>query len=100
SLIFAFNTFDLVWIATKGGTGDSTEVLLTLAYRVAFEQFLFGKGAAILNLVFAVCFALAFLYIFTVRREERLARRGSGSTRGRCSGSSSSGCTCSRSTGW
>lgn len=73
SLIFAFKTFDLVWIATKGGPGDATEILPTLAYRVAFEQFLFGKGAAILNLIFLVCFALAFLYILSVRREERFA---------------------------
>ena len=73
SLISAFKTFDLVWIATKGGPGSSTEVLPTLAYRVAFEQFLFGKGAAILNLVFAVCFVLAAFYILTIRREERLA---------------------------
>lgn len=73
SLIFAFKTFDLVWIATRGGPANSTEILPTLAYRIAFGDFLFGKGAAILNLIFAVCFVLALLYIVTLRREERRA---------------------------
>jgi multiple sugar transport system permease protein len=70
SLIFAFKTFDLVWIATKGGPASSTEILPTLAYRTAFENFMFGRGAAILNVIFAACFVLALAYIFSLRREE------------------------------
>jgi multiple sugar transport system permease protein len=73
SLIFAFKNFDLIWIATKGGPASATETLPVLAYRTAFEQFLFGKGAAILNLIFAACFLLALAYIVSLRREERLA---------------------------
>jgi multiple sugar transport system permease protein len=73
SLIFAFKNFDLVWIATKGGPGDSTEILPTIAYRTAFEGFLFGRAAAILNVIFAVCFVLALAYIVSLRREEQAA---------------------------
>jgi len=73
SLIFAFKNFDLIWIATKGGPGNATTTLPTLAYQTAFEQFLFGRGAAILNLIFAACFVLALGYIFSLRREERVA---------------------------
>jgi multiple sugar transport system permease protein len=73
SVIFAFKNFDLIWIATKGGPGSSTETLPTLAYRTAFEEFLFGKGAAILDVIFAACFVLALGYILALRREERLA---------------------------
>jgi multiple sugar transport system permease protein len=73
SLIFAFKNFDLIWIATKGGPGNATTTLPTLAYQTAFEQFLFGRGAAILNLIFLACFVLALAYIVSLRREERLA---------------------------
>jgi multiple sugar transport system permease protein len=72
-LIFAFKNFDLIWIATKGGPANATTTLPTLAYQTAFEQFLFGRGAAILNLIFVACFVLALAYIFSLRREERVA---------------------------
>jgi multiple sugar transport system permease protein len=71
SLIFTFKTFDLVWIATQGGPAGASEILPTLAYRSVFTEFLFGKGAAILNLVFAVLFVLAVGYLWSLRREER-----------------------------
>ena len=70
SLIFCFKTFDLVWIATQGGPGTASELLPTLAYRTAFIGFDFGVAAAILNIVFAVCFVLALAYIVSLRREE------------------------------
>ena len=73
SLIFAFKNFDLIWIATKGGPGTATTTLPTLAYQTAFEQFLFGRGAAVLNVIFAACFLLALAYIVSLRREERMA---------------------------
>jgi multiple sugar transport system permease protein len=73
SLIFTFKTFDLVWVATKGGPGDSSEILPTLAYRTAFVDFMFGKGAAILNVIFTACFVLALAYILSLRREEQTA---------------------------
>jgi multiple sugar transport system permease protein len=71
SLIFTFKTFDLVWIATQGGPAGASEILPTLAYRSVFGEFLFGKGAAILNVVFAVLFVLSLGYLFSLRREER-----------------------------
>lgn len=71
SLIFTFKTFDLVWIATQGGPAGATEILPTLAYRSVFGEFLFGKGAAILNVVFAVLFLLSLVYLWSLRREEQ-----------------------------
>ncbi|MFC0438158.1 carbohydrate ABC transporter permease [Kutzneria buriramensis] len=70
SLIFTFKSFDLVWIATQGGPAGASDILPTLAYRSVFLEFLFGKGAAVLNIVFVVLFGLAVLYLLTTRREE------------------------------
>ncbi|HKN53398.1 MAG TPA: sugar ABC transporter permease [Amycolatopsis sp.] len=71
SAIFTFKSFDLVWIATQGGPAGASDVLPTLAYRSVFLEFVFGKGAAILNVVFLVLFVLALGYILALRREER-----------------------------
>ncbi len=59
----AFVFFDLVWTMTRGGPVDSTEVLATYAYRLAFEQFNFGYSAAVAVLMFLamLVFCLALL---------------------------------------
>ncbi|MCT9929285.1 sugar ABC transporter permease [Planotetraspora sp. A-T 1434] len=70
SLIFTFKNFDLIWIATQGGPANASEVLPTLAYKLVFLQFLFGKGAAVLNVIFLVLLVLSLLYLAALRREE------------------------------
>lgn len=69
-LIYTFRTFDLIWVLTRGGPFNATQVLPTLAFRFVFEQFLFGRGAAVLNLLFVVLFALSLLYLRVVQREQ------------------------------
>jgi multiple sugar transport system permease protein len=68
STIFTLKSFDLVWIATQGGPAGASEILPTLAYRLVFTSFLFGKGAAIMNVIFFVLFVLSLLYLRTDRR--------------------------------
>ena len=45
---------DLVLVITQGGPGDSTEILNYLAYRIGFQEFQIGHGAALAFVVFAV----------------------------------------------
>ena len=68
-LIYTTRVFDLVWITTQGGPLDSSQVVSTLAYKYVFEQFRFGDGAALLNLLFVVLFGFSLLYLQTLRRE-------------------------------
>lgn len=68
STIFTLKSFDLVWIATQGGPAGSSEILPTLAYRLVFTSFLFGKGAAIMNLIFLVLVVLSVAYLRVDRR--------------------------------
>jgi len=72
-LIYTFKVFDLILITTRGGPLGSTEVLPTLAYKLVFSQFNFGQGAAVLNVLFVVLFAVSLAYLWSVRREERKA---------------------------
>lgn len=69
-LIYTFKVFDVIWATTRGGPVSSTEVLPTLAYKLVFEQFTFGEGAAILNLMFVALFLFSLVYLWLVRREE------------------------------
>lgn len=69
-LIYTFKVFDLVFIVTGGGPLNSSDVVSTLAYKLVFRNFLFGQGAAVLNLLFVVLFILSLLYIRTTHREE------------------------------
>jgi multiple sugar transport system permease protein len=69
-LIYTFKVFDLVYIITGGGPLGASEVVSTLAFRRLFGQYLYGEGAAILNLLFVVLFALSLVYVRNINREE------------------------------
>jgi ABC-type sugar transport system permease subunit len=50
---------DLVLVITQGGPGRSTEILNYLAYRTAFQEFQFGRGAALAFIVLALVMVAA-----------------------------------------
>jgi multiple sugar transport system permease protein len=70
-LIYTFKVFALIWVMTRGGPVNSTQVMATLAYKLVFDQFQFGKGAAILNMLFLVLFVLSLGYLRAVQLEEK-----------------------------
>jgi multiple sugar transport system permease protein len=57
--IWTLNYFDLIWSTTKGGPINATSTMPIYTYRLAFEQFDFGRSAAMavvsLILVCVVC---------------------------------------------
>ena len=70
SFILTFKTFDNVYVMTRGGPGDATNIAPIQAYRVTFEFFRFGEGAVITNLLLAISLVLALVYLWVSRREE------------------------------
>ena len=54
--IYTFKVFDLVWIMTKGGPVNATELMSTYAYRLSFEEFQFSKAATAANVLFLILF--------------------------------------------
>ena len=50
---------DLVLVITQGGPGRSTEILNYLAYRTAFQEFQFGRGAALAFIVLVLVMVAA-----------------------------------------
>lgn len=68
--IYTFKVFDLVYVMTGGGPGNSTEVLSTLAYRYSFSEYNFSQGSATANVLFVLLTLVGLIYINIVRKEE------------------------------
>ncbi len=70
--IYTLRVFDIIWIMTKGGPGNATEVLPTLAYRLSFINFNFGQSSAVSVIILAILLIAAVLYLKFTFVEERL----------------------------
>ncbi|MET0436840.1 MAG: sugar ABC transporter permease, partial [Devosia sp.] len=69
--IWTFNNFVYVWLATRGGPGDYTQVLATQMYTTSFVDYRVGAGAAIGVVMSLIMFVFALVYFFLLFREKR-----------------------------
>lgn len=65
SLIFTFNSFDIIWILTQGGPNGDTTTMIIDTYRTAIGSKKYGEGAAraVLICIFLSLFSLAYFRI-------------------------------------
>lgn len=68
--VLTFKVFDLVYVMTGGGPVDATEVLSTYSYKLSFQMFHFGEGAAVANVLFICLLAVALIYLNVSSKEE------------------------------
>lgn len=68
--VLTFKVFDLVYVMTGGGPVDATEVLSTFSYKLSFQLFHFGEGAAVANILFVCLFLVALVYLKTISQDE------------------------------
>lgn len=54
ALIGAFQFFDLAYVMTQGGPGDSTRTMVYYIYDTSFHFFRFGQGSTMAMLLFAI----------------------------------------------
>jgi len=69
SVIFSFTDFNTIWIITKGGPYDQTQVLSTYAYQLGINAGYLGKGAAISLFMFPIMAVMVFAMLQFLRRE-------------------------------
>lgn len=72
NFIYTFKTFDTIFILTRGGPGDVTEVLPILAYTRAFQFFRLGEGATVNTILLVLPVLLSIVY-FRLARRDRIA---------------------------
>ena len=71
-LVLTFKVFDLVYVMTGGGPVDATEVLSTYSYKLSFQLFHFGEGAAVANVLFVCLLMVALVYLRTISKDEAI----------------------------
>ena len=70
-LIFALKTYDLIYIMTKGGPGDATDLISYYIYRSAFIGLDLGQAASMsVILLLIVCVIIYPLFKFMNRADE------------------------------
>ncbi len=73
SLIATFNSFDIIWILTKGGPSGSTTTMIIDTYQTAIGSKKYGEGAA---RAVVICIFLSLFCIAYFRVTRRLQRIG------------------------
>jgi multiple sugar transport system permease protein len=65
--VFTVKVFDLVIGLTGGGPANATQLITTWSYNLSFEQFNFGQGAALNNVLLVLAMICAPLYLWLSR---------------------------------
>lgn len=68
SVLGSLTQFNLVWIMTKGGPVNASEVMATYMYRFGFVRFWLGYGSAVAVVMLLICLVFSLTY-------NRLARQ-------------------------
>jgi multiple sugar transport system permease protein len=72
TVVYAFRSFDFIYIMTSGGPGTVSTTLPFLAYRLAFQSYQYSLGAATAVVSVVIVLVLAGVYVRQVRSEERV----------------------------
>ncbi|SDD96281.1 multiple sugar transport system permease protein [Paenibacillus sp. UNCCL117] len=70
-LIYTFKVFDLIYVMTGGGPVNVTTVLPLFAYKLAFNNYEISMGSTVASLMFVFLIALASVYLWMSRKEEK-----------------------------
>ncbi len=54
SVVWTFNMFNIIYLVTAGEPSGSTEILVTQAYKFAFQRYRYGYAAAYSTVIFAI----------------------------------------------
>lgn len=71
--VYTIKVLDLILVLTGGGPANSSQTLASQAYRLSFETFDFGRGAAMGNVLIVVSLVCALVYLRSGRRADAVA---------------------------
>ena len=72
SVLGSIQTFVLVWIMTRGGPVNASEVLATYMIRFGFVRFQLGYGSAVAIYMFLICVTFSLIYQRLTRQPDYL----------------------------
>ena len=68
--VHTFKAFDIIYVMTQGGPANATTVLSIGVYKLSFEYFKLGEGAAAANILLVIPLVLSVVYLWLRRKEE------------------------------
>jgi raffinose/stachyose/melibiose transport system permease protein len=72
SVLGSLQVFALVWIMTKGGPVNASEVMSTYMYRFSFVRFQLGYGSAVAIVMLLISLVFSLAYLRLVRQTDYL----------------------------
>jgi multiple sugar transport system permease protein len=69
--IYVFNSFPIIWVMTQGGPANSTDILVTHLYKLAFRIGKLGEASAVSLVMLAILLIFTFIYVRLAMRENR-----------------------------
>ena len=69
NMIYVFNSFPIIWIMTEGGPDNSTHILVTYLYELAFRIGRPGLAAAVSGAMLVIVFCISMVYLRLQRSE-------------------------------
>ena len=73
SVLGSLTQFNLVWIMTRGGPVNASEVMATYMYRYAFIRFQLGYGSAVALVMLVFCLIFSVAYLRLIRQPDPLS---------------------------
>lgn len=73
SVLGSLTQFNLVWIMTRGGPVNASEMMATYMYRYSFIRFQLGYGSAVALVMLALCLIFSVTYLWLNRRPDPLS---------------------------
>jgi multiple sugar transport system permease protein len=67
-LVYTIKVLDIILGLTGGGPANATQTIATQAYHLSFQEFQFGEGAALGNVLIGISLLFALLYLRATRR--------------------------------
>jgi multiple sugar transport system permease protein len=67
--IYVFNSFPIIWAMTQGGPANSTDIMVTYLYKLAFRWGKLGEASAVSLLMFVVLLVFTIVYVRLAMRE-------------------------------
>lgn len=61
--IYVFNSFPIIWATTQGGPNNSTDILVTYLYKLAFRFGKLGEAAVLSLTMFAILLFFTVIYL-------------------------------------
>ena len=68
--LWAANVFDILWLLTQGGPGNSTETLPLFMYQKGFQEYRLSQAATVAVLMFVLLLIFGIVYMRTLGKEQ------------------------------